>query len=663
MSKRASLVRVGVAYVVAVVVGAAWLWLGPDTTHLWLDGLIADTLATLVIFGFSRAHHNSSFYDAWWSVLPPLLAVYWWAAGPLDVGDVRCWLVLGVILVWAVRLTGNWIYAFPGFPHEDWRYPLLREGKGRMEPLVDLFGIHLVPTWQVFLGMTPVYVALTRSGRDVGWIDALAVVIGLGAVALELAADTQMYRFARTKQPGQCMDQGLWGWSRHPNYFGEISFWFALGLFGLAASPADWWWVFIGTIAMAALFLGASIPMMEQRSLERRPAYQDVIDRVPRLVPRPPAGPFVTRPRVVVAGLGDTGLLTARHLSRHVDVVGISSKPALVSGQELGMRLARPDEWAREYLVEFDRYRRLDRVRTVHGTLTGLSLGDRTVAVRLPDGTTSTEPYDVLVISTGVTNGFWRRPDLQSDDDVDAALRAAHEQLAAAGSINVIGGGAAAVNAAANLALAWPDARVALYYPGERALPQHHGRVWAKVSGILEERGVSLHPGHRAVVPAGFDLDRITTDPVAFSTGQPDALADATLWAIGRVRPNTGWLPDSLLDEGGFVRVAPDLTVVGAPGVFSIGDIAATDPLRGSARNRADRLLARNIRRHLAGRPLGHYRPRRRRWGSVLGFQPDGLRVFTPSGRSFRFPAWTIQTVLQPWIVRRGIYGGVRRRR
>ena len=68
MSKSASLVRVGIAYVVAVAVGAAWLLLGPDTAHLWLDALIADTLATLVIFGFSRAHHNSSFYDAWWSV-------------------------------------------------------------------------------------------------------------------------------------------------------------------------------------------------------------------------------------------------------------------------------------------------------------------------------------------------------------------------------------------------------------------------------------------------------------------------------------------------------------------------------------------------------------------------------------------------------------------
>ena len=568
-----------------------------------------------------------------------------------------------MILVWAVRLTGNWIYAFPGFPHEDWRYPLLREGKGALEPLVDLFGIHLVPTWQVFLGMTPVYLAVTRAGRDAGWIDALAVAIGLGAAALELAADTQMYRFARTKQPGQCMDRGaveLVATSQllrrdlllvRPRSLRSGGF--ARGLVvgvhrdhrhGRALPrrehPDD------GTTQPRA---ASGVPGRHRPGVPARPA-----------APATPADPCVTRPRVVVAGLGDTGVLTARHLSRHVDVVGISTKPSLVSGQELGMRVARPDEWAREYLVGFERFRKLDGVRTVHGMLTGVSLADHVVSVRLPDGTTRAEPYDVLVIATGVTNGFWRRPDLQSEAEVATTLRTAHRQLAAAGSINVIGGGAAAVSAAANLALAWPDTRVGLYYPGDRALPQHHQRVWARVAGILTERGVSLQPGHRATVPPDFDLDRITTEPVAFSTGQPDATADATLWAIGRVRPNTDWLPASLLDDAGFVQVSPDLSVTGAPGVFAIGDVAATDPLRGSARNRADRLLARNIRRHSAGRPLRTYRARRRRWGSVLGFQPDGLRVFTPSGRSFRFPAWTIQTVLQPWIVRRGIYGGVR---
>jgi len=288
VSKAASLAHVLLAYVVAIAVGAAWLYAGPDTDHLWLDGLIADVLATLVIFVFSRIHHNSSFYDAYWSVLPPLLAIYWWSESTPDVNDVRAWLVIGVILFWAIRLTGNWIYAFPGFPHEDWRYPILKEGKGAAEPLVDLFAIHVIPTLQVFLGMVPVYVAVTRTGRDVGWLDIVAVVVGLGSVALTFTADLQMYRFARTKQPGQAMDQGLWAWSRHPNYLGEIGFWLSLGIFGLATSPSDWWWVFVGAIAMLALFLGASIPMMEQRSLERRPSYQDVIDRVPKLLPRPP---------------------------------------------------------------------------------------------------------------------------------------------------------------------------------------------------------------------------------------------------------------------------------------------------------------------------------------------------------------------------------------
>ena len=267
----------------------------------------------------------------------------------------------------------------------------------------------------------------------------------------------------------------------------------------------------------------------------------------------------------------------------------------------------------------------------------------------------------MLVISTGVSNGFWRRPDVQSTDEVDASLRAAHERLAAAGSINVVGGGAAAVSTAANLASTWPAKQVHLYFPGERALPRHHPRVWQQVARRLSDRGVALHAGHRAVVPDGFDCDRITDEPVEWSTGQPAADADATVWAIGRVRPNTDWVPPELLDEDGFVRVAPDLTLPGQPGLFAIGDVAATDPLRSSARNRADKLLAKNVRAHLAGEPLEEFKAPRGRWGSVLGVQANGLEVFAPNGKAFRFPAWSIETVLQPWIVRRGIYGGVRR--
>ena len=91
--------------------------------------------------------------------------------------------------------------------------------------------------------MVPVYVAVTRPGPGADLARDRRLRIGVAAVALEFVADLQMHRFAGTRRPGQAMDRGLWGWSRHPNYFGEFSFWFALGLFGVAAAPADAWWL------------------------------------------------------------------------------------------------------------------------------------------------------------------------------------------------------------------------------------------------------------------------------------------------------------------------------------------------------------------------------------------------------------------------------------
>jgi NADH dehydrogenase FAD-containing subunit len=277
------------------------------------------------------------------------------------------------------------------------------------------------------------------------------------------------------------------------------------------------------------------------------------------------------------------------------------------------------------------------------------------------DGTPFAEEYDALVISTGVSNGFWRQPNVQSAAQVAADLRGAHDRLAAARSVIVIGGGAAAVSSAANLARTFPDKRIDLYFPGDRGLNQHHPRAWRKIRSRLIDLRVGLHPDHRAALPDGFAGDRITAEPVHWSTGQPQATADAVLWAIGRVQPNTDWLPAELLDEGGFVRVTPQLQLPGQDDVFAVGDVAATDPLRSSARNRGDGVLAHNIRAAFDGRPLRSLRPPpKRRWGSVTGMQPDGLEVFAPTGYRVRFPAWSVERVVMPMIVRWGMYRGVR---
>ena len=105
--------------------------------------------------------------------------------------------------------------------------------------------------------------------------------------AIEVVADRQKRAFRRDPaNRGRFIATGLWAWSRHPNYFGEISFWVGLWLFGVAAGAP--WWAAAGWISMVVLFAGASIPMAEKRSLARRPHYAEHQKRVSMLIPLPP---------------------------------------------------------------------------------------------------------------------------------------------------------------------------------------------------------------------------------------------------------------------------------------------------------------------------------------------------------------------------------------
>lgn len=168
MTRARTVALVAVTYLVAVGVGLCWLALGPDTKWLLLDSLIAHLVATLVIFVVSRIMRNSSFYDAWWSVAPPLLILYWWLVREHDTVGWRAALLGLAITVWAVRLTANWVRTHPGHPHEDWCYDLLRSRAPRLELLIDLVAIHLTPSLQVFLALIPAYVAVSVGTRPLG---------------------------------------------------------------------------------------------------------------------------------------------------------------------------------------------------------------------------------------------------------------------------------------------------------------------------------------------------------------------------------------------------------------------------------------------------------------------------------------------------------------
>jgi len=267
----------------AVIVGR--LAGGSGGLHPILSAGLADLAATVVVFAFSLAYNNSSFYDPYWSLIPPFLALYWLLGAGARGLPARQALAGGLLLAWAVRLTFNWVRRWRGLSHEDWRYAGYRRKGAAYWPAataapkhgylpywpISFAGFHLMPTIIVFLGCLSLWPALTAA-RSFGVLDAAAVLVTAGAIALEAAADSQLVRFLASAGPGEVLDTGLWSLSRHPNYFGEVAFWWGLWLFGLAAAPS-WWWTVAGPLSMTALFLGISVPMMDRHLLARRPRY------------------------------------------------------------------------------------------------------------------------------------------------------------------------------------------------------------------------------------------------------------------------------------------------------------------------------------------------------------------------------------------------------
>ena len=292
--KLTGLLHMTLAYVVTLGVG--WITLlALGQSPIW-DMFWADIAATVAIFIFSRLYKNSSFYDAYWSVVPPLIALYWAIeataieataieATAVAVDGTRAWLVIVLVWLWGIRLTVNWATYWPGLEHEDWRYGPIKTNAGKWNALADFSAIHLFPTVIVFVACLPIYAAVAMDARPLNWLDYLAAAVTALAIIIELLSDIQLHRFLAHRKEGEIMKTGLWAYSRHPNYFGEWLFWAGLALFGIAAVPSAWWWVLPGAIAMLVMFLVASIPMIDKRSVERRPEYEAHMARVSGFVP------------------------------------------------------------------------------------------------------------------------------------------------------------------------------------------------------------------------------------------------------------------------------------------------------------------------------------------------------------------------------------------
>jgi steroid 5-alpha reductase family enzyme len=267
--RRRLLLVVGLAYLAALAAAFGTALALPGQHPLLVSGF-ADVAATLAVFAFSVGFDNSSLYDPYWSVAPLPIVAWWLALGLPGASAGRGALAGALVFAWGLRLTWNCMARWRSLAAEDFRYLEIRQKTGRWYWPASLFSIHLFPTGWVFLGLLPLFPALARPGAPLGWLDAAATAVTAAAILIEALADLQLRRFLATRtDPAQRLASGLWSWSRHPNYLGEVLFWWGLWLFGLAADPA-WWWTVIGPLSITALFTFVSIPWMDRRLAARR---------------------------------------------------------------------------------------------------------------------------------------------------------------------------------------------------------------------------------------------------------------------------------------------------------------------------------------------------------------------------------------------------------
>ena len=227
--------------------------------HDYLAVLLADIIATIFVWLMGVIFKTASMYDPYWSI--QTLVIYLGLLIKYNNWNIGTIILLVAISLYSIRLTTNFIIGFDSLSYVDWRYKMLKAKSGKAYQLVNLFGICMFPTLVVYACTLPV-IEYSRIG-SFSYLDIIGISIILLGVLLELVSDIQMKKFIKTRSSrSEVINIGLWQYSRHPNYLGEILIWFGTALV-LILSNFQYWYLFIGAIINMLMFIFISIPMEE----------------------------------------------------------------------------------------------------------------------------------------------------------------------------------------------------------------------------------------------------------------------------------------------------------------------------------------------------------------------------------------------------------------
>lgn len=245
-------------------------------------GLIFAVSASVLLWLASLRLRDVSIVDMFWG--PGIAAVVDIAAWLGQASGPRTSAVLFLVNLWGLRLAGHIWARHKG---EDHRYTAMRTRFGMSWWWVSLIQVFLLQAILIWFVPAPLIAAVLFSHRSLFWLDYVGIALAGFGLLFEALADFQLAAFrADPDSEGKVLDRGLWGWSRHPNYFGDAAMWWGYFAVGFAASHM--WWLILSPLLVTFLLLQVSgVSLMEDKIEDRRPAYADYKRRVSAFLPWP----------------------------------------------------------------------------------------------------------------------------------------------------------------------------------------------------------------------------------------------------------------------------------------------------------------------------------------------------------------------------------------
>jgi steroid 5-alpha reductase family enzyme len=234
-------------------------------------------------FGISVVAKRNDVADEAWGLGFVVLA---WLAFATTLYPSLRGLVVGILVsIWGLRLAWHIHRRHQGKP-EDYRYRQWRQDWGKWFYLRSYGQVYLFQGLLIYLVALPVTLINFKAGPPLGWLDWIGAIVWLIGFMIEAIGDAQLAAFKRNPaNAGKLIQTGLWGYTRHPNYFGEVTLWWGIGL--MAVSATGGLLGLIGPLGITWLILKVSgVPLLEKK-MANNPEFTDYERRTSRFIPWP----------------------------------------------------------------------------------------------------------------------------------------------------------------------------------------------------------------------------------------------------------------------------------------------------------------------------------------------------------------------------------------